>query len=149
MRFYIFLTIVILAIVLPLVYMNKTHLRKCKKKSTYINNASNISYNTNGMKLALNSKYFFVPNENLYSIDEKLNVPFTNKKNNNYVLINCSDYTYCLRLKRNYNNSTPPLITNTSVLPNTLVTSFLGTIPFSGMIDSSTYSLTSTIGSCP
>lgn len=148
MKFYIFLTIVILAIVLPLVSMNKTHLHKCKKKSTYTNNASNISYNTNGMKIALNSRYFFVPNENLYSINEKLNLTFTNKKNNNYVLINCSDYTYCLKFTRNYNNSSGSTTTFTSVLPNTLVTNYLGTVPFSGMIDSSTFSLTSTIGSC-
>jgi len=128
--------------------MNKTNLHNCKKKSTYITDATNISYSTNGMKIALNSKYFFVPNENLYSIDEKLNLTFKNKKNNNYVLINCSDYTYCLRYKKDFNNATPPITTNTNILPNTLVTTYLGTVPFLGMVDGSTFTLTTTIGSC-
>lgn len=137
-----------IAIFLPLILMNKTHLNKCKKKSTYITTADYYNYQTRGMHIANNSKYFYAPNANLYGVDKDLYVELKNTKNNNYVFINCSQNTYCLTLTQfNYDNE-PPILQKKTVPPNTLNVDFLSTVPYPDMVDAY-FIVTSQEGACP
>lgn len=147
MKFYLFLTVVLLCIILPLVYMNKTHLGNCKKKA-YNTSASFYKFITNGLQLTLNSKYYFIPNLNLYKVKPDLILNFKNKKNNNYVFVNCSDYVYCLNLKRKYYDGRPDLITKFQINQNSLSTDFLGNVPYPGVVNDSYFVLNVEQGVC-